>query len=573
MLQNDIIKKDSLTHNEILANIRAFVQGLPHYENIKDNLDSSTIEVIYQLLASVSAWQFYYFNMVRQESYLSTATQTDSISYLSRMYGYNRGRAMCPKITLQYNDVPTLNITTGTKFGTYLNYEVFYFGEPRLIEKGDLIDVCIAHYIEKSGRVVSKDNAFSILLKAETLQYIDNTHLQFSLQDVSYNISKDIEAFVVNNEIVDFTQDENSTLIYIKDDRYHYGLIVEDFTRYKIKYVETDGLISTFNQKQLKLDNDKIWLYNSIATLGANTELLEKVKYLAPLFFSTMRRAVTEKDHSIIAKAHPLIKDANCYTLQGTAGKWSISLQNRLILPKDQFKISIALNTFYIVEATEFDDYKSIIQKLCQRITLGGWATAIVSDIDDTLIITNNNSRVDLSISTNDKFKEPVELVEQDPAPCCSLALSYIHINQAPDEAPLPLTTNEQLEYGKHLQLYKMSGVSIIMAPATQYPVSLEFEISLHTTELINNNSNKIQEYIREYVLNAFKLQYELMIGVIFTPYEFLAKIAQYELTIDDVYYGTPVKSIVYAGTQNTAPVSLQKDTYFVLKDLTINFK
>lgn len=569
-----IIKNESLDNSEILSNINSYIQTLPNAQDIKETLDNSAIQTINQLNAGTATWMLYYLNRNRLETYLSTATQDTSIYQISKMFGYNVSRAKAPSVQMKYNDIPTIVLTTGTILGKWNNLEIVYIGKSKVLEKGDTVTAYIGKYrtLESQINSTASNKLIVSLLQAQTLETVDNDNIRFTIKDTEYEISKDVEDYVVFGSLIDFTDSQNSTKIYIRDFEFNYGIKnIPDGTQYKIEFLETNGMENELKLKDIQASEG--YICSDILSNGSDTESVRKIKENTPFYYSTLRRAVTQKDHTYLAKAHSLIEDANCVTEKGTVGEYEIGLTKSSITVGDKYTVGINSSTTYSVVALENETSSELLTRLIEQLNKGGWVDASLKN-NTTIYIKNREARVDLSIVGSSHFKTVTEIVKQVKPPCCTATIYYIRSGQPRDEAEVSLTESEQLEYGLYIKQFKMTGLTIILVPATKIEYNVGLKVELHDPS-IEIDGVSIIDIVRQQARDIVDNGYEFRIGKLFSYYEMIASIAQIEVTLDDGSKVKPIKSI----EQNQATEYPVKDIqcdyneYIAIPQIDIKFE
>lgn len=570
----EIVKYDSISQSQILENLEQYKNSLPNANDMKDNLDSSTTQFVMQMMSGVSAWLLYQLNMNRKETYLFDAVKDSSIYTISRVLGYNISRPLCPKVKVRYTGVPTLVLKCGDIIGSCNDYDVIYFGASKIIEKGDEITLDIGKYKESYG--VIQDNidvtGNTKKIAPTELKYIDDNQIRLTIKNREYHISKSVEDFVVFKTPVDFSIDEKSTNIYIRDIQYRYGLYeIPNGSEYKISFIETDGAIDGLGVSDISLEGEYLAL--EIETTGTAKESTSKIKENVPFYFSTMRRAVTTKDHTYLCKAHSLVQDALCVKEEGTKGQWKVVLKNLPIEPGEQISIGISLTNVYRVTAIENESRAELLKRLAKTITLANWATAKTIDDEEAIVITNNDARVKMNIIVSSNFEEPEILVNNVEPPCCTINVYYIRSGQSRSGEIQNFTDNEQIVYAEYIKTFKLTGLSVILMPATRIQYDITLKITLADSE-VKIDDITIMEYVQKEARKILEKSYEYRISHKFNYYEFVAAVAQIEALVEgEVTY--PVKSIEPVGSDENPirDIQLSESEYLVVPNLEIKFE
>ena len=488
----NIISNDSISFEQIKANIEDYLKSLNNWEDIKDNLPASNMTIINELIAGFASYVSYKQKMFRDETYLTTAKLPSSIYNIAKTFGYYISRYTIPSVKIKYIGVPTKTMKAGDILGKYGNYDIIYFGKNIIIEKLDVIDVFIGIYSETEYTASFKDDSYSIDINPTYLTAIDDNRMQLFVNDIEQEISKDIEDYVVLQKAVDYSYDTSSTKLFISDRANTYGIVLEDGDMVKLKCLETDGNIENFVIDDISLNNE--FLPVELNHYGSNGDDLDKIKRLSPLFYSTLRRMVTEKDHKYIAEANPMIKSASAERDLGTAYKISLDIQAPYI--NTTFQIIIAGTVYEVI--TDATYTKQMINNAFILKASGNLLTFTTNE-NELLTITSVDSRYDtVNVTQSANIIQTVVDANVIPA-CCTVNIFYIK-HDTIDE-PSFMTMYEQREMANYLNNYKMAGLRIIMIPATVQYLSFKIKIKLTDPFYIDAVRKNILKVLSKYEL------------------------------------------------------------------------
>ena len=488
----NIISNDSISFEQIKANIEDYLKSLNNWEDIKDNLPASNMTIINELIAGFASYVSYKQKMFRDETYLTTAKLPSSIYNIAKTFGYYISRYTIPSVKIKYIGVPTKTMKAGDILGKYGNYDIIYFGKNIIIEKLDVIDVFIGIYSETEYTASFKDDSYSIDINPTYLTAIDDNRMQLFVNDIEQEISKDIEDYVVLQKAVDYSYDTSSTKLFISDRANTYGIVLEDGDMVKLKCLETDGNIENFVIDDISLNNE--FLPVELNHYGSNGDDLDKIKRLSPLFYSTLRRMVTEKDHKYIAEANPMIKSASAERDLGTAYKISLDIQAPYI--NTTFQIIIAGTVYEVI--TDATYTKQMINNAFILKASGNLLTFTTNE-NELLTITSVDSRYDtVNVTQSANIIQTVVDANVIPA-CCTVNIFYIK-HDTIDE-PSFMTMYEQREMANYLNNYKMAGLRIIMIPATVQYLSFKIKIKLTDPFYIDAVRKEILKVLSKYEL------------------------------------------------------------------------
>lgn len=558
-----------MSQDQILQNIISFVDTLPNANEIKDQLNSSTMMVIYQLLAGMGVFSLYKYNQMRRETYLSTATMSSSIQFIAKQLGYNISRANAPVIEMLYQGIPTLTIKSGDVIGNYNGANITYFGDTLFVEKGDKIKAYLGDYNTKQGTVQAIDNELVIDITPSIKKSVDNTLLAFTAKNTKYDISKVIENYIIYHSLVDFSIDSTSTRLYVKDEDFSYGTDnLTDGDNYEVSWIETDGYNPNITISSIN-GATKDWLPYSVVSYGSDSELDSKVQRLAPFYYSTMRRAVTEQDYTYLCKAHSYIRDCYAQTESGIKGKWQmIAKQGASISAGTVYQLQIQPNTSYRYTANEGDTLDDVLTAIITRANQGGWIKIERSNLVLTISATSSREAI-TPVGTTSILNPATEITTHVVPPCCTIDIFYILSAQTRLGDILVMTEYEQLQYAKHLETFKMAGKTMVLSPAKRVDNTLKLKIDVSDRTLIDDNGVGVADYIIQKVREIVERDYEFQLNTAFNYAELIASITKITLTKDFNEY-QPIISCVAA--QDVFNLDALPDTYYVFSDILINF-
>lgn len=565
-----IIKYSSISQEQVLNNILEFVQTLPNYNEIKDQLNSSTLMVIYQILAGAGVYNLYNYNMMRKETYLSTATKSSSIQHIAKQFGYNISRAYAPRIEMIYQAVPTIVLQSGDVIGKFRDENITYFGDTRFIEKGDIVTAYLGDYQKLTGTVAGvADSELVVDVLPVAKKSVDNNLISFSSKNKKYEIFKDIEKYIVYRAVADFSIDNHSTKLYIKDDTFGYGIedIVEG-DNCEVAWIETDGYNPNISISNIN-GASEAWLPYKVTSYGADAEADSKIQKLTPFYYSTLRRAVTEQDYTYLCKANSLVKECYAQTELGTCGKWQIAVKvGTQIKVGETYQIQLKEDSVYRYQAKEGDDLDRVVKMIVQRLNEGGWASAVYANYSIT--ITALSTREAMSpVGSSTIFSTPVEVVEHITPPCCTIDIFYIHANQTKEGAVQVFTEAEQLLYAQHIENFKMAGKTIVLAPANKVNKQLKLKIKVKDRTLTDDAGVGVAEFILNEAKKILADNYEFKLNTAFSYAEFIASVTKITMTKDFNEY-QPIISC--EANQDIFNLEAKVDTYYVFDDLNISF-
>jgi len=540
-----MINYSSESYELVKQDIDNYIKNNGFYDNLLAEIPAATYNELLDILTQYITYNNYKYNMYRKEGYIKEAILESSIINLASMLGYRLNRYTAPRVKFKVVSDKTLFLKDGYIIGNFtynnIDYSIVYFGEAKKYEYGDELDFYIAKYNEIE-EVVQTDFILKEL-NPLNLKSIDNNSIHIYVNDILQKVSHNIEDYVIFRSAVDFSKDFYSTLLYITDKQNYFGLNISVNDTLKICWLETDGEIDSLNIQQLNII-DKNFVPLEISSYGTFGDDIEKVRFLAPLYFTTLRRMVTKEDHKYIIKSHELIKDC--------------AVEKILTKPFEGY--------IYPIDSTENQNYTITINDKTYQFSSGSNDTEddVIQEIynnikDDTDIYASVDSNgvyikqvnldlceFNISVSSNLVLSEEQKF---EKAPCCALNVYYIKYNVIDD--PIILTTSEQKELSDFIKNYKMVGTTILLNPAKKEEYDLKIKVSLIDNKYSDIIYDEIKKIVETYEL---KLEQEFKYG------EFLAKVANIKV-ID----GDKIKNIIdyVLPNQETFDLDAKVDTYY----------
>lgn len=527
-----MIQNSSTSFSQIKQDITAYLETLENWESIQDRLQSSNITIITELLAGFGSYVVYKYHKLKDETYLSTAKLESSIYRIARTFGYGIKRYTAPAIKIRYNGIPTKRLRKGDVLGSYGDYDLIYFGEDKLIEKLDQIEVHVGKLISNTVEITYVDNILRYSIEPAVLKSVDDNLLVLKENSRYHEVSKDVEDYVVMNSIVDYSLDPYSTELLCSDRTYGYGLTdINPDNTFTMMYVETDGEVTSINQNDVKFDGE--FTYYEVVHLGTSGQTIDQIKQLVPLFYSTQRRMVTARDHKFVAESHQMVKAANAVRDDGKEFKYKLTVLNTV---ETGDLIDVMINGVKYVFNLEATTYPAMVTEISTKIGISGSIEIKETDTTaGTITFINSDTR---EPNTVDIYAGDLtfETVEEGVVPrCCTVHIYYVKYNVVDD--PILLTYYEQLELSRYLKRYAMVGTRIVLIPAERVSRPLNIKVKLTDSKLIDTVTP---------LINALVAKYELKLDISFDPRVLLSEISQISLLddLDAQFY--PIEKVYY---------------------------
>lgn len=554
----NIIDNKSTSFKDIEDNIHDYLSSLENWEDIQDALPGSNLTIITNMLAGYASYLSYKNKMMREETYLTTAKLSTSVYNIAKVFGYTINRHSAPSMDIRYDGFDTLTIKSGDVFGKYNDYEVIYFGVNDIIEHGEVINVQVGKYVARTETAELINNICELELLPDFLVSIDNQNMHIKVNDIEKDISKLIEDYIVYNKIVEYSHDIFSTKLMIADNTNKYGTPISKNDTIDIEYIETDGYDELLTVRNVVIIEN--WTPIEITHQGSQGDSLEKIKNLAPLYYSTMRRMVTEEDHRYIIEAHPYIKSAFAEREKGISYETIITMDPSGL--NDDGVYSFNLGSFYYNYTSisgGADTLADVIENLYTKVKRNN--TLTISFNDTQLIIKSNDARNDnipkfIYESQTQSFAKNEFQVENIKPQCCTVNVWYIKHDTVTD--PITLTYHEQDLLSDYLADFKLVGMRILMAPASVIYKDINIKIKLSENIFYDEVKTKFLQ-----ILN----NYELKLNTKFSYGDLLAEVANISI-INDGTLLYPVISII--PNQEIFDISAYKDQYIKFNNIEL---
>ena len=526
LISNQVIKKTSVSQQQIYNDILEYLETNPQFADIKNNLAMSSLNMFLQTLAGVIAFNLYNQNLLRMEGYLGTAINPNSIYLLAHQLGYNINRYSCPQFQLQYNQIPTpqnnnyFQAQLGQVLGSYQDYDLVSL-QTKTLRDTDTIEVGLGVWKTLTATFTETDGEFySISLTPQTLTSIDNNNIYVIINNTLIKVSRDLETIFIDYNVIDFSTSTTNTELKFSKTNYSLNQQVT------IAYLETDGLISSIDFSSMTLQPN--FSFSDILSYGLNCDSIQKIKDITPFYYLTLRRGVTLEDITTIAKSSNLIKDAIALEVEGTAGKYTIPVKgNAQALVGSSVSVSLTPEQVVTTKVEQTSNL-SVLSNLISSLNAIYGITA-TSDTDNLIIETSQDLNYQVSpVGSSNFFGETQTNTQGLPKPCCTLLLYYIHANQPQSNDILTLTDKEQLDYSLFLKQFIIAGVSLLMLPAQ----AQQLTISLTATApqgLVSSIAQQIKDFILKTISLkiGYNFQYYSLLGLLVEEFAPLGVIIQ----------------------------------------------
>jgi len=310
------------TQDVVKEEIIETLKNVPELSSYFVDGESPVLELFSSQLASILSKKAFYINQVKNENFIQTAQQPDNKYFLAKSFGYRINRYGCAKIKMTYKDFAsgvnpqTITMNYGDVVGSYNGEDIIFIGESSSVERDDELLFAIGKRKSYSGGFNFDDDEslVNVLLYPEELLSIDNEEVKLYINQKESKMSRDLEDFIIKDVVVDFSDSNTVSSLYVYDYRSLYGVSVDANDVYEVIWVETDGKKDSFDESKIDLFIDGQFVFKEVSTLGYSCDSLQKLSYLPIFYYRTMRRAVTDEDYKFILLAYPLFKDISIFS-------------------------------------------------------------------------------------------------------------------------------------------------------------------------------------------------------------------------------------------------------------------
>ena len=331
---------NNLGFTEIKTALKEYMRAQTDFTDY--DFDGSVLSNLLDVLAYNTYYTAFNTNMVVNELFLDSATLRDNVVSIAKQLGYTPKSITAASavidftVTIPNNPPEFIVLQKGTGFITNYDDSTYQF----VVREDTRAEVAngIANFSSidlTEGTLVTTRTVVDSTLKSQKFQ-IDNPSADLNTLEVrvfqsSGSTISDVYKRVDNILDPSITKDAKVFFVNeINDERYEVifgdgslGRKLEDGEVVEINYVKTSGKAvngaRTFQFAGVFQDNVSVvsvpYTVSNIVTVskaagGADIESVEKIKYLAPKYFSSQNRAVTGSDYEVIARnVYPAISD------------------------------------------------------------------------------------------------------------------------------------------------------------------------------------------------------------------------------------------------------------------------
>jgi len=318
MAANNALQLSSINFDGIKDNLKTFLQNQTELEDY--DYESSTMQILLNLLAYNTYMNSYYLNMVANESFLDSAQLRNNVVSRAKMLGYTprsaRGTAATVQLVITPTDSPSsITIDKNKKFRAAIDGVNYIFVNPE------------AKVINADSQGIFSTNIDLVEGRPLTHKYTVST-----VNPVKYvipNENVDLDSLVVtvqesaeDSSVITYT--EGSDLTNVTGDSYVYFIDENIDGKYELKFGDNilgrqlnDGQVINIDYRVCNGEAtrgasiftavDTIDGYSTIAVntvsaaqSGGSRETIQSIKFNAPKNYQTQNRAVTRKDYQAL---------------------------------------------------------------------------------------------------------------------------------------------------------------------------------------------------------------------------------------------------------------------------------
>ena len=378
MSANNALQLASMDFDGIKNDLKSFLSNQTELGDY--NYESSTMQILLNLLAYNTYKNAFYLNMVGNEMFLDSAQIRDNVVSRAKMLGYTPRSAQGPTATVQVTITPgstpdTITIPALTQFESTVDGIKYLFVNPEAkVINANSTGVYSTNLDITEGRPFTF--RFDVSDASPVRYIIPNQNVDTRSISVRVQESSSNTAQTIWNTASDITEVTGNTHAYFIDE--------STDNRYELKFGD-NAVGKALNNGNIVIVNYRVC--NGTLTQGANTfttpssisgftntttklvtaaaggseqESIASVKFNAPRDYQAQKRAVTAEDYEILVKNH--------FADIGAVSVWGGQENDPPTYGK--VYISVKPNTGFFVSQTKKDEiYSYLIPKNVVSIT------------------------------------------------------------------------------------------------------------------------------------------------------------------------------------------------------------
>lgn len=318
MAANNALQLSSINFDGIKDNLKTFLQNQTELEDY--DYESSTMQILLNLLSYNTYMNSYYLNMVANESFLDSAQLRSNVISKAKMLGYTprsaRGTEATIQVTITPTDTPSnITIAKNTKFRTTIDGANYIFVNPDAkVINANPQGVYSTNIDVVEGRplthkyTVSSVNPVKYVIPNDN---VDTTSLTVRIQESAANSS--VTNYTLASDLTNVTGE--SAVYFLEeniDGRYELtfgdnviGKQLNDNNVINIDYRVCNGPVTRGASSFSAVDNIDGYSSVAVATVsnaqnGGAQETVQSIKFNAPKNYQAQNRAITIKDYQTL---------------------------------------------------------------------------------------------------------------------------------------------------------------------------------------------------------------------------------------------------------------------------------
>ena len=321
MPANNALELTDINFDAIKSNLRNFLSNQSELGDY--DYDSSTMQILLNLLSYNTYMNSYYLNMVGNEMFLDSAQIRSNVVSRAKMLGYTPRSAQGPSATVQVvitpNDSPdNITIDENTQFRSTIDGKQYIFVNPDAkVVNANADGIYSTNLAITEGRpltfsyttstvnpvryIIPNDNVDTRSLKVQVQETAANSNV------TTYNLASNLTNITGNSNVYFLQENEEGNYELTFGDNI-LGRQLNDGNVLNITYrvcngEDSDGA-STFSSVST-IDGYSDITVNTVqaATGGGSKESIQSVKFNAPKSYEAQGRAVVSKDYENIIKS------------------------------------------------------------------------------------------------------------------------------------------------------------------------------------------------------------------------------------------------------------------------------
>jgi len=363
----DRLNVTELDFDTIKQNLKNFLRQQSEFTDY--DFDGAGLSVLLDILAYNTHYQAYYLNMIANEAFLDTALLRDSVVSHAKTLGYTPYSRKSPVAVIDFivnsenSDPGLLTMPKGYRFlsnqmdGRVYSFSVIndttvtksgsrYVFENLKIHEGQLTSYRFIQDNQNNPKQIftlPEENIDTQTIVVTVSPSLSNTDIQV------YELSKDVTETTAESDVY-FLQESRTGKFEIYFGNGVIGKSIPDGGVVTVSYLVTNGVeankANAFVAAQALLDTNSESLTNftvetiEIANGGSDRESIDKIKYGAPLQYTSQNRLITYKDYEVfIRNAYPNLDSVSVWGGEDEVpplfGKVFVSLK-----PREDFFLS-----------------------------------------------------------------------------------------------------------------------------------------------------------------------------------------------------------------------------------------